>query len=423
MERAVQMQLLAFITENGVLSAYQSGFRKKYSTETAIVHLVDSILEKMDNRLMTGAVFIDLKKAFDLVDHKYLLHKLENYGVRGSSLDWFRNYLTTRTQRTQYGKELSSSLPVYFGVPQGSVLGPLLFVLHINDLPNCLENCSIGLYADDTVIYFTGISTIEIIKAMQDYLDRVAQWMDENSLLLNYSKTETVLFGTRQKLEKAAHFSLTLHQKTIKRVSTFKYLGVLLDEQLSWKEHTEVVSKKVCKRLGLLSRIRACLTIEASKCVYNSIVQPLFDYAETAWGELSIGCSQELQRLQNRAPRIILKRNTSKNTFGLLNWVNLNSRRNIHKCILVYKCINNMVPEYLCSYFLRNSNFHNYNTRRRHDLHIPKPNRNLGKRTFRYSATVCFNTLPAQIKDCTSLNIFKHFIFNYFYSGSIATKL
>ena len=258
---------------------------------------------------------------------------------------------------------------------------------------------------------------------MQDDLDRVAQWMDENSLLLNYSKTETVLFGTRQKLEKAAHFSLTLHQKTIKRVSTFKYLGVLLDEQLSWKEHTEVVSKKVCKRLGLLSRIRACLTIEASKCVYNSIVQPLFDYADTAWGELSIGCSQELQRLQNRAARIVVKRNTSKNTFGLLNWVNLNSRRNIHKCILVYKCINNMVPEYLCSYFLRNSNFHNYNTRRRHDLHIPKPNRNLGKRTFRYSATVCFNTLPDQIKACTSLNIFKHFIFNYFYSGSIATKL
>ena len=220
--------------------------------------------------------------------------------------------------------------------------------------------------------------------------------------------------------------SIFTTSKNIKRVSTFKYLGVLLDEQLSWREHTNAVSKKVSKRLGLLSRVRECLTIKASKCVYNSIVQPVFDYADIVWDELSVGCSQELQRLQNRAARIILKRNTSKDAFGLLNWVwfvklNLNWRRKMHKCILVYKWINNMVPEYLCSYFIRNSTFHSYNTRR-HDLHLPKPNRNLGKRTFRYSATICFNNLPVQIKDSTSLNIFKHFLFNHFYSGFLESN-
>lgn len=123
MERAIQVQLLSFLDENKVLSAFQSGFRKKLSTETAVVYLVDHILEHMDKQQLTGAAFIDLKKAFDLVDHHCLLHKLQHFGVRGHSLTWFRNYLTTRSQRVQYGKELSSSLPVDFGVPQGSLLG------------------------------------------------------------------------------------------------------------------------------------------------------------------------------------------------------------------------------------------------------------------------------------------------------------
>ena len=142
MERAIQEQFLAFLTENDLLLFYQSGFQKKHSTETAIVYLTDYILEHMDRQTITGAVFIDLKKAFDLVDHEYLLFKLEHYGVKGSSLDWFRNYLTKQTQRVQFGNEKSSTQAIHFGIPPGSILGPLLFVLYINDL-SCLENCSI----------------------------------------------------------------------------------------------------------------------------------------------------------------------------------------------------------------------------------------------------------------------------------------
>ena len=129
MERAVQIQLVDFLNENSVLSQFQSGFRKKHSMETAIVYLSDRIIEHMDRQFLCGAAFIDLKKVFDLVDHKCLLHKLEHYGVRGNSLNWFKDYITTRTQRVKYDNKLSGSTEINYGVPQGSILGPLCFIL------------------------------------------------------------------------------------------------------------------------------------------------------------------------------------------------------------------------------------------------------------------------------------------------------
>ena len=157
MERTVQVQLVSFLTTNNVLSEHQSGFRKRHSRQTAVTYLTDFILERMDKQEMTGAVFSDLKKAFDLVDHKFLLHKLEHYGVRGPSYNWFLDYLCTRSQRVKFGKELSSSPPLDYGVPQGPLLGPLLFVPYINDLPQYLLRSNISMYADDTVIYTTGL--------------------------------------------------------------------------------------------------------------------------------------------------------------------------------------------------------------------------------------------------------------------------
>ena len=254
MERTVQVQLVSSLTTNNVLSEHQSGFRKQHSTQTAITYLTDFILERMDKQEMPGAVFIDLKKAFDLVDHKCLLHKLEHYGVRGSSYNWFLDYLCTRSQRVKFGKELSSSLPLDYGVPQGSLLGPLLFVLYINDLPQCLLRSNISMYADDTVIYTNGSESDCIMTEIQEDLQRVEQWMKNSKLVLNLTKTKCMLFGTKQKLANAS-FKTQLRGSDIERVRNFCYRGVTLDECLSWKEHVSKVFTKVNKRLCLLGRI------------------------------------------------------------------------------------------------------------------------------------------------------------------------
>ena len=157
----------------------------------------------------------------------------------------------------------------------------------------------------------------------------------------------------------------------------------------------------------ILSRIRKCLTIEASKCIYNTIGQPFFDYTDVVWSESPVGCSQSLQKLQNRAARIILQRESSRNTFDTLDWVELSTRRQIHKCVLVFKCLNNLVPEFLSGYFVRNTSIHSYNTRRKNNLHLPKPNLSLGKRSFMYSGSLLYNSLPDKIKNTVSLTKFK----------------
>ena len=224
MERAIQSQLIAFLNKHNLLSINQSGFRKKHSTETAAVYFVDHILEQMDRQMMTGSIFIDLRKAFDLVDHQCLLHKLEHYGIRDKSLKWFENYLTTRLQSVKHNQDISSNLAIGHGVPQGSILGPILFVIYINDLPQCLMKSAIGMYADDTVIYFSATSPGLIKQVLQNDLNYVEQWLQENKLVLNQSKTKWMLFGTRQKLEHSSDIEIQFYGQNIERVSTAAFV-------------------------------------------------------------------------------------------------------------------------------------------------------------------------------------------------------
>ena len=197
----------------------------------------------------------------------------------------------------------------------------------------------ISMYADDAVIYYSGSH----VNAIREDLKRVEQWLMNNRLMLhvNQSKPKGLLFGTRQLLQ-TSNYVLQIQGKDIERV--INYLGVILDEQLRCKENIDCICNKVNKRLGLLARIRSCLTLKAAKCVNNTLTEPILCYTDTVWGELSATSSKTLQRLQNRAARIVLRRDSSKDTFNVLGWAELETKRKRHKCVLVYKYLKNLVP-------------------------------------------------------------------------------
>ncbi len=230
LERAVHTQLYNYLQSHKMLSPYQCRFRKSYSKELTALCLADTIRRNIDLFQMTGAAYIDLRKAFDTVDHNYLLlRKLSYIGVTNCELDWFMDYLRNRTQVVDYQGVLSNPEEVSIGVPQGSILGPLLFILHVNDLSQVVTKCSILMYADDTVLFFSAKQASIIEETLNNELAEIDQRLCENSLFINVSKTEAMLFGTTPKLCGVDSFSINVNGVPLKRVSHFKNLGVVFD--------------------------------------------------------------------------------------------------------------------------------------------------------------------------------------------------
>ena len=208
LERFVHTQIYNYLTENKILTSNQFGFRPKLSTSTALAFFTDHILENADNGLITASVFLDFSKAFDTVDHAILLCKLKSVGLDDNSLNWFESYLSSRQQVTSIDNTLSSSLPVSVGVPQGSILGPLLFIIYINDMPNIFKHSKILLYADDTLLYYSSKSACDIEKNVNEDLNLISQWLDQNLLTLNCKKSKFVLFGGNSRLKSFTNISI-----------------------------------------------------------------------------------------------------------------------------------------------------------------------------------------------------------------------
>ena len=239
-EKVIFNQLYLYLTDNNLMSKFQSGFRKGFSTERAITYFVDNIRKNMDNGLLAGAVFIDLKKAFDTVDQELLLNKLHLYGVCPEALIWFRSYLCCRQQAVEIEGCRSTSVKIESGVPQASVLGPLMFILFINDLPQCVSSSNVMMYANDTVIYFSAKTVAELEITLGTDINNISNWMQVNKLFLNKQKTEIVIYGTRQNPRLKDDMSLLYEGTELRRVFTYKYLGVFLDQHLSFSGRNDI---------------------------------------------------------------------------------------------------------------------------------------------------------------------------------------
>ena len=307
LERTVHDQLYKYLTCNNVLNQCQSGFRSKYSTNTALLDVTDYILQNANEGKVTASIFLDLKKAFDTVNHDLLIKKLNSYGIRGRELDWFKSYLSGRMQAVNINSTLSHFKNIEIGVPQGSILGPLLFIIFVNSLPDSIHNgCKCVMYADDTTLLLNSSDPNTLQNDLNSNLGRIADWFQANKLTLNIKKTKLMLFGSKQSLHKFKDVSLIYNGVSIERVEKFKYLGVTFDPQLSWNDHVNYLSSIISKRIGVIYRVKHYLPNKIINMLAQALVFPHFDYCSSVWSNFSMHHSNELQILQNRLARVLL---------------------------------------------------------------------------------------------------------------------
>jgi len=251
---------------------------------------------------------LDLKKAFDTVNHDILIEKLRQYQLDDKCIKWFQNYLTNRTHCTSVNGVTSNETDCLCGIPQGSILGPLLFIIYINDLPNCVsKSTTVSMYADDTAMYTICKDVNELNRVLNKDLTNVNDWLARNKLSLNVSKTELIILGSKQKLARINYDEIYVHinGSKLKRVSSCKHLGSIIDENLSWKEHVDHIVKKSRSSLYMLNKAKPLIGSKSLIMLYNAILVPHFDYCDVIWGTCNTSLRQKVQIMQNRAAKII----------------------------------------------------------------------------------------------------------------------
>ena len=305
-EKVIYEQLYDYLSRKNILDPRQSGFRSLHSTVTALLDLTNQWRFNIDRGLINGVLFLDLKKAFDTVDHNLLLIKLEYVGVRGQTLEWFKSYVSNRSQVVFINGVLSEYEQIKCGVPQGSILGPLLFLIYINDLSSIIDFATTRMYADDTNLTFTACNIPELQEQMSVDIQCLKNWLIANKLTLNVIKTEFMLIGSRQRIATMTESMNTLlNGISLNRVNCSKCLGVEIDEFLTWDTHIASVSKKVSSGLSIMTKIKPFIPISSLLNIYQSIVEPYFDYCSIVWNGIGDNLADKLQKLQNRAARVI----------------------------------------------------------------------------------------------------------------------
>ena len=416
-EKEVFRQLYGYLTDNDLLSKHQSGFRPKHSTVSALIQMCDNWLSNMDVGKINCVVFLDIRKAFDSINHEILLNKMNlNFGISGNALKWFDSYIKDREQQCIVNGQLSSSKKIICGVPQGSILGPLLFLLYINDMPDSLNNTTPSLYADDSEIYASSDNSSDLISKLNEDLKNLSRWMRKNKLQIHPTKSKYMFIGSSYNIKNnICNEPIQSNSTPVPRVTNYKCLGVNLDDKLCWDSHIEMICKKVAAGIAAIKRVKPFVPPEMLKIIYNALVQPYFDYCSPLWDNCGIGLKEKLQKYQNRAARILTGATYDIRTadvFETLAWETLEKRRDYLKSIFMYKILNNLAAPNLNRMFYKMSNCPiSYNLRNSDtDLVLPQPKTEFKKRSFSYNGAFLWNNLSVEAKKANTLTSFKGLI-------------
>lgn len=405
LERAAHDQLTKYLEENHILSKSQFGYRKKHSTELATLLLTDDISREIDRGNLVGAVFIDLSKAFDTLSHSVLISKMRSYGIRGAALQWFTDYLFNRSLMCDVDGQISEPRPLTCGVPQGSILGPILFLIYFNDFDACLSHSKVIKFADDTVIYVSRKSKVEIEKDLNTDLQKILDYFTKNELVINLKpgKTESIMFGTRKKLNQDNQsINLQYNSQPISTTKEYKYLGTILDQTLSFNTNFNRVYKRTSGKLRLLWSLKLYLSPESLIKIYKGILLPVLLYSCTTNLNLTNSQMSKLSSLDNRIAQITTKKQSS-----------IENEIKKHSVILVKKCLNGEVCENFETFFtIRN---HKVNTRNNGlMLQVPKVRLQLAKFGFRSMGVKFYNELPIEHRQAESSTTFRKLVTDYF---------
>ena len=297
-EKSMHKRLYDFFSRNETIYKHQYGFRKQHSCEHALLEAQYTLTKALDNKQISALLLIDFSKAFDMVDHNTLIYKLEHYGIRGQALNWLKSYLDKRRQYVSVNGHNSRTRNLSCGVPQGSILGPLLFVIFINDLPFIDNLAKFILYADDANIIFTGQS-IEIIETnMRNFISELEEWVALNGLKLNISKTKYMLFSNRNTRD----INVKISANSIERKQTERFLGVIIDDKLTFKQHRATLASKIARNAGVIYKVKGIVPLHVIKTLYNSFIQSHLVYCSNVWG---LGSKNSVARIFSAQKRAI----------------------------------------------------------------------------------------------------------------------
>ena len=412
-------RLYSFVTCKKIIYQLQFGFQQHNSFDHALISMTEAVKNTLDNKRFGCGIFIDLQKAFDTVSHRILLAKLEHYGIRGTTLEWFRSYLTDRIQYVSINGKCSYPLHINCGVPQGSVLGPLLFLLFINDLPNASRRLKFYIFADDTNIYYDSDTIEDLTKKVNNELKYVKRWLDANKLSLNISKTNYIIFHSYAD-SIPLNTVIKIGKKHIAKVKYIKFLEVLLDEHLTWRYHISELSKKLVRTCGILFKVRCLLPRSILIMLYNALFLSFVQYGIIVWGQKFASYLEPIFKLQKRAVRAISHQTFLAHSYPIFKELKLLRIDDVFKTKLltfVYESMNKLTPVYFHNFFCHVTSIHSHNTRQSTSGGLFLAQRNTlqyGLRSIRYTGAKQWNRLPTTIRFSSSKYLFKKHLKDYF---------
>ena len=391
-EKVMYDRLLEFLEIHKLLFAGQFGFRKQHSSYMTLTILMDKLISSLDKGEMVIGIFLDFSKAFDTVDRE--IQKLFHYGVRGCALDWFKSYLCGRKQYVIYNNVSSNTKIINCGVPQGSILGPLLFLIYINDLSKVCTYTTPILFADDTNIFLNGLD----IKQMQNIINKellnISNWLKANKLSLNVKKTHYMIFTRNRHID--TDITLSIDGEPIYEVQKTKFLGEIIDKKLTWKEHITLTAGKISRGIGMVIKARNYLNKSGLITIYYFFIYPYLTYCNHIWGCTYKTNLQRLVTLQNRIVRIISHAKARDSSHPLYTQLGIMKFSDLNTYLIarfMFRYAKASVPDSFGSLFQRNNEYHNHETRSADHFHIPVVTSDLGKTGIRFRGAIIWNAV------------------------------